>query len=94
MRGSNASAAASQLLAISIARSAPTFQGWARSRLGGALAINAASARPEQASSAVNRAMLQAFATVARTASSEKSAVLAEPLRWPKYTVMPMLRSR
>ena len=38
--------------------------------------------------------MLQALATVARTASSEKSAVLADPLRLPKYTVMPMLRSR
>jgi len=31
----------------------------------------------------VNRAMLQALATVALTASSEKSAVLAEPLRCP-----------
>ena len=48
----------------------------------------------EAASSAVNRAMLQALATVARTASGEKSAVLADPLRRPKYTVTPMLRSR
>ena len=56
--------------------------------------MSSASARPEHASSAVKRAMLQAFATVARTASGEKSAVLADPLRWPKYTVIPMLRSR
>src|SRR6202034_874920 len=94
MRESNASAAASQDLAISMARSAVTFQGWERSKSWGARAIKAASARPELASSAVNRAMLQALATVAPTASAEKSAVLAEPLRCPKYTVMPMLRSR
>src|SRR5271167_1954353 len=93
MRESNASAAASQDLAISMARSAVTFHGWERSRLCGARAIKAASARPALESSAVNLAMLHALATVARTASSEKSAVLAEPLRWPKYTVIPMLRS-
>ena len=39
---------------------------------GGVRAISAASARPAQASSAVNRAMLQALATVARTASGRE----------------------
>ena len=39
-------------------------------------------------------ATLRAGAPRARTASGEKSAVLADPLRWPKYTVIPMLRSR
>src|SRR6202451_1620816 len=94
MRASKASAAASQDLAISMARSALTFQGCDRSRFGGARAMSAASASPALSSSAVKRAMLQALATVARTASMEKSAVLAVPLRCPKYTVTPMLRSR
>jgi len=80
IRESNASAAASQDLAISIARSALTFRA-GKSRSAGVRAISAASASPEAASSAVNRAILQALATVARTASREKSAVLAEPLR-------------
>src|SRR5271167_4345442 len=92
MRESNESAAASQDLAISMARPAVTLQGWERSRLCGARAIKAASARPALKSSAVNRAILHALATVALTASIEKSAVLAEPLRWPKYTVMPIDR--
>src|SRR5271168_27891 len=84
IRASNLSAAASHDLAISMARSAVTFQGCERSRFEGERAMSAASASPEAASSAVNRAILQAFATVARTASREKSAVLAEPLRCPK----------
>ena len=37
------------------------------------------SARPAQSSSAVKRAMVQAFSTVSRTASRARSAVLAEP---------------
>ncbi len=94
MRESKESAAASQDFAISMARSALTSHGCDRSRFCGARAISAASARPALESSAVKRAMLQALATVARTASREKSAVLAEPLRCPKYTVIPMLRSR
>ena len=48
------------------------FQGCARSRSGGERAISAASAKPAQASSAVKRAMLQALATVARTASERE----------------------
>ena len=84
MRESKPSAAASQDLAISMALSAVMFHGWERSKLWGARAIREASASPEAASSAVNRAMLQALATVARTASREKSAVLAEPFLCPK----------
>ena len=42
----------------------------------------------------MNRAMLQALATVSRSASSVRSAVLAAPFRVPKYTVTPIPRSR
>jgi len=38
--------------------------------------------------------MSQAFSTVSATARADRSAVLAEPLRLPKYTVTPMPRSR
>src|SRR3546814_2837940 len=45
-------------------------------------------------SSSVNPAIAQAWATVASRLSSRRSAVLALPLRWSKYTVTPMPRSR
>ncbi len=38
--------------------------------------------------------MAQAFSTVSRTAAAARSAVLAEPLRLPKYTVTARPRSR
>ena len=38
--------------------------------------------------------MAQALSTVSRTALVERSAVLAEPLRLPKYTVTASPRSR
>ena len=38
--------------------------------------------------------MSQAFSTVSATAFADRSAVLADPLRLPKYTVIPMPRSR
>ena len=38
--------------------------------------------------------MAQALATVSRTAAALRSAVLAAPLRLPKYTVTPSPRSR
>ncbi len=53
-----------------------------------------ASARPAHSSLAVWRAIAQALATVSSTAPARRSAVLAEPLRWPKYTVTAMPRSR
>src|ERR1700760_146958 len=84
MRESKASAAASQILASSMAWSAERLQGCDRSKSGGDEAMRSASASPEQASSAVNRAMLQALATVSRPAWGEKSAVPAEPLRLSK----------
>jgi hypothetical protein len=38
--------------------------------------------------------MLKAFATVSRIALALRSPVLADPLRLPRYTVIPMPRSR
>src|SRR3546814_16534085 len=49
---------------------------------------------PASGASSVSPAIAQASATVASRLSSRRSAVLALPLRWPKYTVTPMPRSR
>ena len=42
----------------------------------------------------MNFAIVQALATVSRSAAAPRSPVLALPLRVPKYTVTPMPRSR
>src|SRR5450830_1366879 len=67
---------------------------WNRSKSCSSLAISAASARPEASSSEVCLAMASAAATVSRIASGPVAEVLAEPLRWPTYKVMPKPWSR
>ncbi|GEM_PF-4687895 len=86
--------AASQARARSTASSACSAHGCQPSRSGKWVAIRAASARPAAASSSVCRAMAQACSTVAARLASFRSPVLALPLRWPKYTVTAMPRSR
>ena len=56
--------------------------------------MSSASGSPAYSSSAVKLAIEIALATVSSTAAGERFAVLAEPLRWPAYTVTPRLRSR
>src|SRR5688572_6396206 len=94
MRLSTAIAADSQARASSTAASGSSAHGCDRSRSGMSFASVSGSASPAQGSSAVKRAMLQALATVSRSASSVRSAVLAAPFRVPKYTVTPIPRSR
>ena len=84
MRASTARPAASHSSASATAASGVMSQGKSRPGSGGSRASSAGSARPAQSSSAVWRANAQALATVSRTASGDRSAVLAEPLRWPK----------
>ena len=93
IRGSTSRPACSQARARSIARCASMSHGCQLSNSRRVVAISAASARPAAASSSVWRAIAQACATVASRLSSRRSAVLALPLRWPKYTVTEMPRS-
>ena len=91
--------AASQARARSTAWSACNRHGCQVSRSGklpsaAGRAISPASARPAAGSSSVWRAIAQACSTVASRLESCRSAVLALPLRWPKYTVTAMPRSR
>src|SRR3990170_2108858 len=94
MRLSAPKAAASHATARSRAASGSMLQGCDKSRSGMSRARSCGSGNPAHSSSAVNPAMLKALATVSRIACGRKSPVLAEPLRWPRYTVMPMPRSR
>ncbi len=91
---STAIAAASHAIAMSHARSGVISQGCDRSSPGTSLARSAASGSPAHGSSAVYFAIVQALATVSRSAAAPRSPVLALPLRVPKYTVTPMPRSR
>ena len=94
MRASTSRPAASAARAMAIARSASNAAGCQLSNSRWVVAISAASARPAAGSSSVWRAIAQACATVASRLSSRRSAVLALPLRLPKYTVTAMPRSR
>ena len=71
-------------MANAIASSAVMAQGWFTSRSGNEVANNAFSGKPAYSSSLVYRAILQAALTVSLMDSTDKSVVLAEPLRWPK----------
>src|SRR5690606_18272019 len=81
----------SQARARSTARSGSSGQGCQSSKSGQpsgpGRAISPASASPAAGSGSVWRAIAQAWATVASRLPSRRSAVLALPLRWPKYTV-------
>ena len=86
--------ASSIAMPSSIACAVSMSQGCHRSRSGNAPAMRAASASPAAGSASVWRAIAQACSSVAWIESGWRSAVLAEPLRWPKYTVSPKPRSR